>query len=165
MHPKGTRKCRHCGEFFVPDARNRGRQRYCAKVLCRKACKAASQRRWLSKPENAHYFKSEENATRARRWQAKHPGYWKRRGLDGNVLQDFLAPKTSGPQRLTTQDAKALLQDAFAAHDPILVGLISHLAGSVLQDDVAEIIRRLSERGTILLHSGDAAFRAKTNGQ
>lgn len=165
MHPKGTRKCRHCGDFFVPDVRNRNRQRYCAKAPCRKACKAASQRRWLSKPENADYFKSEPNATRARNWQAAHPGYWKRRQLDRGVLQELLVVKAAGQQRLTNQDAKSLLQDAFATQDPILVGLISHLAGTVLQDDIAEIFRRLSERGTTVRHSGTPDFRAKTDGE
>jgi len=48
---RGTRrKCLCCGSLFRPDPRNRRHQRYCSQPACRKASKAASQRRWLSKP-------------------------------------------------------------------------------------------------------------------
>ena len=33
-------KCLHCRELFLPDFRNRGRQRHCAKPQCRKVAKA-----------------------------------------------------------------------------------------------------------------------------
>ena len=161
MHPKGARKCRHCGEFFVPDVRSRRRQRYCTKVSCRKASKAASSRRWRSKPENADYFRGEWNAARVREWQARNPGYWKRGELAPGVLQDLLVSKAPGSQALVSQDERQLLQHIFASQDPVLVGLISHLAGTVLQDSLLEIVRRLRQRGTVLLYSAAAASTAK----
>ena len=42
------KKCCNCDELFIPDPRNTTRQRYCSKPECRKASKAASQRRWLA---------------------------------------------------------------------------------------------------------------------
>ncbi len=75
MHSVGERKCLHCERFFTPDARNRRRRHYCAKEPCRRASKTASQRRWLSRPENADYFQGVDNAARVRAWQAAHPGY------------------------------------------------------------------------------------------
>lgn len=54
------KKCCHCKELFRPDPRNAKRQEYCRKPECRKASKVASQRRWLSKPENRDYFRSPE---------------------------------------------------------------------------------------------------------
>ena len=45
--PLTKRKCQHCKTFFDPDPRSAGRQHYCATPACRKASKAASQRRWL----------------------------------------------------------------------------------------------------------------------
>ena len=47
----------NCNEKHRCDHRNRGRQSYCSKPACRKASKAASQRRWLSRPENENYFR------------------------------------------------------------------------------------------------------------
>jgi hypothetical protein len=86
------RKCLHCGELFHPDARNAHHQRYCAEPACRRASKAASQRRWLSKVANRDYFRGAANVERVRAWRAEHPGYW-RRGEAQTVpaLQDVLS--------------------------------------------------------------------------
>ncbi|GEM_PF-1836747 len=50
-------KYRHCRRIFVPDPPNRDRQKYCSRSPSRKASKAASQKKWLSKPENKDHFK------------------------------------------------------------------------------------------------------------
>lgn len=50
------RTCKHCKAFFDPAPRNIGRQHYCSQPPCRQASKAASQRRWLRKPQNRDYF-------------------------------------------------------------------------------------------------------------
>ena len=49
MSTRRRRKCRNCGQLFRPDPRNVRHQRYCSASACRRASKAASQRRWLSK--------------------------------------------------------------------------------------------------------------------
>lgn len=71
-----TRRCVHCGERFEADRYNAHRQRYCEKPECRKASKAASQRRWLAK--NPGYFHGPENCARVRAWRQANPGYWRR---------------------------------------------------------------------------------------
>jgi hypothetical protein len=71
MHPTGSCKCVHCTVFFIPDARNRAKQRYCDKAGCRQESKAASQRAWLSK--------GEANVIRMQEWRRAHPGYSKRK--------------------------------------------------------------------------------------
>ena len=76
MHAKGRCKCLHCGTFFIPDPRNRHHQQYCGEPECRRASKAASQRRWQSRPENADYFRGAENVARVQAWRKAHPGYW-----------------------------------------------------------------------------------------
>jgi len=63
MHPKGSCKCLYCPEFFIPDARNRGRQHSCGRPECRKASKAASQRTWLNKPENKEHSAARKMST------------------------------------------------------------------------------------------------------
>jgi hypothetical protein len=70
-------KCLCCGEIFTVDVRNRGRQKYCSKRVCRAVGKATRQRRWLAKPANRNYFREPDNAARVREWQHAHPGYWR----------------------------------------------------------------------------------------
>jgi hypothetical protein len=85
------RKCLCCRAWFTPDPRKRGEQRYCSEERCRKASKAASQRRWLLKSENENYFHGPEHVDRVRRWRVAHPRYWRRRGApEGCALQDLI---------------------------------------------------------------------------
>ena len=73
LRPK-RRKCRCCSEFFFPDYRNQNRQRYCSKAACRHASKLASQRRWLGKAANRHYFRGPENVRRVQAWRQAYSG-------------------------------------------------------------------------------------------
>ena len=57
MSRRTRRKRRHCGQLFRPDPRNVRHQRYCSAPACRRASKAASQRRWLAKAANRDYFR------------------------------------------------------------------------------------------------------------
>jgi hypothetical protein len=133
MHPKGSCKCRHCGEIFEADARNRARQRYCVKAPCRKARKAASQRSWLSKKDNRDYFRGAANVERVRAWREAHPGYWKRRRrAKSDALQDILIAQASAAPVEAKQDGGVALQDLLSAQPPVVVGLIAHLS----RDDV-----------------------------
>lgn len=152
MHPSGSCKCQHCGEFFKVDARNRGRQRYCRKAPCRDARKADSQRRWLKQPGNEDYFRGAENVARVQAWRKANPGYWrnsKRKGCD--ALQDRSITQVATGKGKAEHDDHDALQDALTGQSPLLVGLISHLAGSALQDDIAQMTRRLHSRGRAVL--------------
>jgi len=71
-------KCRCCNLFFHPDPHNPRRQFYCFEPDCRRASKAASQRRWLRKPANRDYFRDGANVERVQQWRKANPGYWKR---------------------------------------------------------------------------------------
>ena len=79
MTTRRRRKCRHCGQLFRPDPRNLRHQRYCSAKECRRASKAASQRRWLAKAENRDYFRGPEQMARVRAWRAAHPGYGRKK--------------------------------------------------------------------------------------
>lgn len=152
MHPRGSYKCRHCGEMFEPDARNRGRQRYCMKAPCRKARKAASQRSWLSKEGNRDYFRGAANVERVRTWREAHPGYWKRRRrAKSDALQDILIAQATDAPVEAKQDGEVALQDLLNAQPPVVVGLIAHLTGTTLQDDIAAMTRTLHSRGRAVL--------------
>lgn len=152
MHSKGSCKCRHCGEIFEPDARNRARQRYCVKAPCRKARKAASQRAWLSQEDNRDYFRGAANVERVQAWRRAHPGYWQRRRRSkSNALQDILIPQSAAAPVQAKQDGEIALQDLLNAQPPVVVGLIAHLTGMTLQDDIAAMTRTLHSRGRAVL--------------
>ena len=68
------RKCKCCLKLFRPDPRNRHHQCYCSAPACRAASKAASQARWLAKPENQSYFHGPVNVARVRAWRSRHHG-------------------------------------------------------------------------------------------
>ena len=149
------RKCRHCGQLFQPDPRNRYHQRYCSTEACRRVSKAASQRRWLHKAKNRDYFRGPENVERVRRWRAAHPGYWRRgRSLSDRALQeDSLA---QGIDQIKKSDllVPPALQDLWASQSLVLLGLIANLTGSSLQDEIAGTGRRLQQLGRDILTGG-----------
>jgi hypothetical protein len=104
MKCKRRRKCRHCRESFQSDRRNLWHQRYCSKPSCRQASKAASQRRWLAKPQNRDYFRGPAHVERVRAWRAAHPGYWHRSGRQScpALQQDSLAQVAETQKESTT---------------------------------------------------------------
>ena len=82
------RKCKCCLKLFRPDPCNRRHQRYCSAPRCRRASKAASQARWLGKPENQRYFRDPWHAARVHAWRSRNPGYWRRVQRRAIALQD-----------------------------------------------------------------------------
>lgn len=149
MKLSGRRKCVSCKKLFLPEARNRRHQRCCGKASCRKERKAASDRRWRSRPENREYWSGPENAARARAWQKAHPGYWKGRKKRARVLQVVCAPEPVAWQA----DNLKVLQDVWRMQPPLLLGLISKITGTVLHTDMAQITGQLIANGRALVGS------------
>lgn len=151
MYPVGQRKCCHCKEFFVPDPRQRKRQRYCVTAECRRASKAASQRRWLARPENRDHFCGSENVERVQAWRVANPGYGKRARRRPAALQEMMKSQPAPAQEPATQDDAVALQDVWRKQPPVLLGLIAHLTGMALQEEMAVMTRSLFTRGASLL--------------
>lgn len=145
------RSCLCCKTLFVADARNRRRQKYCLAPACRKASKAASQERWLGKPANQDYFSGSSNVERVQEWRKRNPGYWKRSRKAESTLQDLLIPEGTDPQPLTVMRSQGTLQDLLTEQGPVLVGLISQLIDSPLQEHIEETTRRLLSKGLSVL--------------
>jgi len=148
-------KCANCHRRFRADPRNAWHQRYCKEPACRAASKAASQLRWLDKPENRDYFRGPEHVARVRAWRDEHPGYATRPACTppGAPLQDLVStqvPEAAGKN----EDQPALkpvgavaLQDLLMHQPIVLIGLLAHLSDSTLQDDIALAGRRLLQLG------------------
>jgi hypothetical protein len=152
------KKCRNCKELFIPDARNAKRQKYCPKPQCRKASKAASQQRWLQKPENQNYFRGPDNVKRVQLWRQANPGYrHRKRKNKQDALQDPLIIQPTENNTDNAQFAYDVLQDFLIAQPPVLLGLIANFTGNALQDDIAITFQRLQKLGqdivTNLTHS------------
>jgi hypothetical protein len=147
---KHEKTCRHCGQPFRPDLRNRARQHYCYKPACRKARKDRSHRIWRAK--NPDHFKGEWNVDHVRQWRALHPGYWRRPKANPKAVRPEssavpLPAKNHRPDpALPLQDGVAPLQDSITRNHLIL-GLISHVFGCTLQDCVEKIIPELIIKG------------------
>ena len=152
MHQRRRRKCRHCGDWFRPDPRKVRQQRYCSKAGCRKASKGASQRRWLSKRENQDYFRGPMHVARVQAWRHTHPGYWRRGGAKRSpALQEDSLRQGIEQQREYKLFAAPALQEVLNLQPLVLIGLIAHLTGDTLQDEIAETARRLLRLGGDIL--------------
>lgn len=145
-------KCLHCKEEQKSEPRNRGRQRYCSKEACRRASKAASQRRWLSRPENAGYFRGKENCERVKRWREAHPKYWQRKKESGgDALQEICAKQGDQDKEVAAPGLSHALQEICQPQPALFVGLIAVLTGNALQDDIAASARQFVNRGRDIL--------------
>ncbi len=146
-------KCRHCGKLFTPDARNVGRQKYCSTPNCRKASIAASQKKWLSKPENQDYFSGPDNVRRVQQWRQENPGYSQRKSSkEKEALQDPLMAQAFENKGDNAQNVASALQDSLITQPAVLLGLIARLTGGALQDDIARTIFSLQQLGLDILN-------------
>jgi hypothetical protein len=150
------RKCKCCHKLFRPERRNRGRQHYCSALTCRAASKAASQARWLAKPENQGYFRGPVNVARVQAWRSRHPRYWRKGRPADPALQDILTAQPLGFAEKTGDAARAPLQEFLSAQPAVLIGLIAHLVGTPLQDDIARTAGRLLRLGQDILATSAA---------
>src|SRR5438045_3615944 len=143
------RQCRCCKELFAPEQRNAYHQFYCSKPLCRRASKAASQRRWLAKPANRDYFRGQENVQRVQQWRHAHPGYWRKKSARPKPAQPAAPQRVEQGRVLVTQPGQSsrTLQDVCLTDHPVFIGLISMISSSTLQEDIASLTRRLEARG------------------
>jgi hypothetical protein len=151
MIKEKKKKCRHCRRLFIPDCRNRDRQKYCKKAECSKASKAASHKKWLNKPENEDYFRGPVNVQRVQEWRKQNPGYWKSKN-SVIALQEPLTTQTAENKKDISQIANHALQDLLMNQPPVIIGLISNLIGSALQEDISETLLRMQQSGQDILY-------------
>ncbi len=154
MPKRGSRKCLCCKQYFQPDYRNRRHQRYCSLELCRRASKAASQQRWLAKPENAGYFSGAEQVARVQVWRANHPGYSTISGRPTEcaaALQDHLNTQTTDSIDKNSHLNEPPLQDLLSQQEIVFIGFLANLCGSTLQEDIAQYAQRLLRSGLDIL--------------
>ena len=152
MKCSALRKCQHCKEFYLPDRRNLHHQRYCSEAACRKQSKAESQRRWAQKPDNQNYFSGPQNSQRVKEWRKRNPGYWRKKSpLPQEPLQDLCKTQVAQDEKVKTIEISDALQDVLVMQPAVMVGLISMMTGSALQEDIAATTRALLSKGQDIL--------------
>lgn len=161
MTKRRRRKCLNCQQLFRPDPRNVRHQRYCAEAACRRASKAASQRRWLDKPENRDYFRGADQVARVQRWRIKHPGYARRGRAKANPLQDDSSTQITEKHQESGTLVPRALQELLSTQPLVLIGLIAHLTDSALQEDIVFQTHRLHQLAIEVLNPG--AHHAQTS--
>ena len=145
------RTCKCCLKLFRPDQRNRRHQHYCSAPRCKAASKAASQARWLAKPENEDYFQGPVHLARGQAWRARHPGYWRKSSRAPTALKDVSMTQPIGCIAETGIFVSSPLQDLLTAQPAVLIGLIAHLVGTPLQEDIVRTTDRLLRLGRDIL--------------
>ncbi len=152
MPQRRRRTCLCCKELFLPDPRSRYHQRFCSKAGCQKASKALSQARWRAKPENQDHWRGPEEVQRVRTWRKGHPEYWKKQSSQqpGTLQEDCSAQPIAAEQVELELPPAPLQEDCFTQH-PLILGLISMLTTSTLQEDIDSTRRRLIARGCEIL--------------
>ena len=135
----------------------RKRQRYCSLPTCIKASRRAAQKKWLRKAANRDHFKGGENLLRVQDWRSINPGYWRTKTRLGRyILRGKLAETVR----------EFALQDTIDTQFLLLAGLVSHLTGVALQDEIASEIRRLILLGPgILNETAQAPAASRESGQ
>ena len=161
MAQPGQRKCLCCDQYFYPDHRNRGRQRFCSSTACHRASKAASQAAWLAQPQNNGYFRDPVHVARVQAWRAEHPGYGSGKPRRPLALQDPLITQVPDTMEecpirgeIAMVPSPTPLQDLLNAPSPVLAGLIAHLFEVTLQEDIAATTRRLVQLGHDVINRG-----------
>jgi len=142
--------------FFKPNPRSKGRQKFCSHPDCQKASKAASQKKWLQKSQNKNYFSGPENVQRVQQWRAKNPGYWKKvqKSSDNELpLQDALIIQATEKEEENSTLKQDALQELLIGQELVFIGLIAHLTGATLQDEIVETGRKLRELGEDFLYN------------
>lgn len=102
-----------------------------------------------------------------RTWREAHPGYGKgRRVKESTALQDDCQAQALESKGDSGVSVSAALQDVLASQPLVLIGLIAHLTGSALQDDISESTRRLLKLGEDIVggRSGDGDQTSAVSG-
>lgn len=93
-----------------------------------------------------------ENTRRVQEWRAGHPGYERRKSAQiDKPLQEACSAQAPAPKALAPPSPPAALQDLCLMQPAVLVGLISTMTGSALQEDIARSARSFLARGHDIL--------------
>ena len=141
------RSCCICHNLFIPNKFSGNRQVVCSREPCRKAVKKQRQADWFSR--NPDYFSGPENVERVRQWRQKKA---QERAAVPTEQKPPDPPSTQKAESCNTPEpTKGVLQVSARPTEPVIMGLLAFLSGSMLQDEVHNLYSQCSRRGGELL--------------
>ena len=97
-----SRKCIFCQTSFIPDPRNKHDQQYCSEINdCKRESHRAASARYRQKHRNDKN-KKEKDCERVKKWQRKHPDYWKTKKSAKIISMDLLLRDMTQAQKVTS---------------------------------------------------------------
>jgi hypothetical protein len=106
----------------------------------------------VQKPDNQNYFSGSQNSQRVKEWRKRNPGYWrKKKSAPEEPLQDLYTTQAAQNEEVTKTEASDALQEVLMMQPAVMVGLISMMTGSALQEDIAATTRVLLRKGRDIL--------------
>ena len=114
--------------------------------------KASAAGCWLQRPENQNYFRGPENCQRVKDWRKANPGYWRKKKSSTQVpLQEVFEAQMAQNEELIPGETPVALQDLFSIQPAVVVGLISMMTGTTLQEDIVSTVQVLVRKGQDIL--------------
>jgi hypothetical protein len=106
----------------------------------------------VQRPDNQNYFSGSQNSQRVKEWRKRNPGYWRKKksGLQ-EPLQDLCRTQVAQNEEVKRIEISDALQDVLVMQPAVMVGLISMMTGSALQEDIAATTRALLSKGQDIL--------------
>lgn len=154
------RRCPNCRIWFMPEPYNGHKQKYCcSNTDCKRASHSASQRIQREKKRDDREYKR-MNSERVKRYQKKHPGYWRRKKSSKKVFPASLLRDFAQAQKVTDF---AVLRDFVFYLSGCLTGFIGHSTGlgasGVLRDNICTMMNRYYDNGIALSKEGCATVK------
>lgn len=81
---KRQKRCRHCQELFQPDARTKGKQRYCSKPECQAVRQRQNEKNWRIRNPDCLAYQQEQS----RQWHRTHSDYSQKRRANNPELSE-----------------------------------------------------------------------------
>ena len=89
---------------------------------------------------------------RVKDWRKRNPGYWCKKRCSIQVpLQEVFQAQAAHNEGVIPKTVPDALQDLFSMQPAVIVGLISIMAGSTLQDDIVATAKELRRKGEDVL--------------
>lgn len=74
------KRCAYCLKWFLPDPRQKDKQKACGRKTCRRKRQQEAQSQFLK--NNPHYFRGHLHYLQHKKWLVKNPGYLRRYRAD-----------------------------------------------------------------------------------
>jgi hypothetical protein len=96
------------------------------------------------------------NVARVKAWRSRNPGYWRKRLRTRVALQDLSLEQPIDFTNKKANFARPPLQEIVSAQPAVLIGLIAHITGTPLQEEIARTTDRLLRLGQDILATSAA---------